>query len=187
MFAFVACGNNTSTPKCGDKDVQEKLAEILTSHMEDTPLSRDIGLEKIVKGTKFQNFITDEVNDTRKKVTCKAHVKFDINVAKEFMYLISRGELKDTLEFKSGEKLTEKNIEEIFIRTAEKNKISDNMSKAQKEKIINEAKKKAKEFKEEMSRGAEEIMAAEEKEIKYTAQRTDDGNLIVKEIEDYYE
>lgn len=55
------------------------------------------------------------------------------------------------------------------------------MSKAQKEKIINEAKKKAKEFKEEMSRGAEE------KEIKYTAQRTDDGNLIVKEIEDYYE
>ncbi|WP_233706091.1 hypothetical protein [Helicobacter bilis] len=60
------------------------------------------------------------------------------------------------------------------------------MSKAQKEKIINEAKKKAKEFKEEMSRGAEE-MAAEEKEIKYTAQRTDDGNLIVKEIEDYYE
>ncbi len=187
VFAFVACGNNTSTPKCGDKDVQEKLAEILTSHMEDTPLSRDIGLEKIVKGTKFQNFITDEVNDTRKKVTCKAHVKFDINVAKEFMYLISRGELKDTLEFKSGEKLTEKNIEEIFIRTAEKNKISDNMSKAQKEKIINEAKKKAKEFKEEMSRGAEEIMAAEEKEIKYTAQRTDDGNLIVKEIEDYYE
>ena len=60
------------------------------------------------------------------------------------------------------------------------------MSKAQKEKIINEAKKKAKEFKEEMSRGAEE-MAVEEKEIKYTAQRTDDGNLIVKEIEDYYE
>ena len=60
------------------------------------------------------------------------------------------------------------------------------MSKAQKEKIINEAKKKAKEFQEEMSRGAEE-MAAEEKEIKYTAQRTDDGNLIVKEIEDYYE
>ena len=60
------------------------------------------------------------------------------------------------------------------------------MSKAQKEKIINEAKKKAKEFKEEMSRDAEE-MAVEEKEIKYTAQRTDDGNLIVKEIEDYYE
>ena len=60
------------------------------------------------------------------------------------------------------------------------------MSKAQKEKIINEAKKKAKEFKKEMSRGVEE-MAAEEKEIKYTAQRTDDGNLIVKEIEDYYE
>ena len=60
------------------------------------------------------------------------------------------------------------------------------MSKAQKEKIINEAKKKAKEFKEEMSRGAEE-MAAEEKGIKYTAQRTDDGNLIVKEIENYYE
>ena len=60
------------------------------------------------------------------------------------------------------------------------------MSKAQKEKIINEAKKKAKEFKEEMSRGVEE-MAVEEKEIKYTAQRTDDGNLIVKEIEDYYE
>lgn len=186
VFAFIACGNNTSTPKCGDKDVQEKLTEILKSHMEDTPFTRDIGMEKIVKGTKFQNFITDEVNDTRKKVTCKAHVKIDVNAAKDFMYLIGRVELKDTLEFKSGEELTEKNIEEIFIRTAEKNKISDNMSKAQKEKIINEAKKKAKEFQEEMSRGAEE-MAAEEKEIKYTAQRTDDGNLIVKEIEDYYE
>ncbi|WP_281651096.1 hypothetical protein [Helicobacter bilis] len=126
------------------------------------------------------------MNDTRKKVTCKAHVKIDVNAAKDLMYLIGRVELKDTLEFKSDEELTEKNIEEIFIRTAEKNKISDNMSKAQKEKIINEAKKKAKEFKEEMSRGAEE-MAVEEKEIKYTAQRTDDGNLIVKEIEDYYE
>ena len=126
------------------------------------------------------------MNDTRKKVTCKAHVKIDVNAAKDLMYLIGRVELKDTLEFKSDEELTEKNIEEIFVRTAEKNKISDNMSKAQKEKIINEAKKKAKEFKEEMSRGAEE-MAVEEKEIKYTAQRTDDGNLIVKEIEDYYE
>ncbi len=69
---------------------------------------------------KFQNFITDEVNDTRKKVTCKAHVKIDVNAAKDFMYLIGRVELKDTLEFKSGEELTEKNIEEIFIRTAEK-------------------------------------------------------------------
>lgn len=55
-----------------------------------------------------------------KRLTCKAHVKIDVNAAKDFMYLIGRVELKDTLEFKSGEELTEKNIEEIFIRTARK-------------------------------------------------------------------
>ena len=32
VFAFIACGNNTSTPKCGDKDVQEKLTEISKFH-----------------------------------------------------------------------------------------------------------------------------------------------------------
>ena len=32
VFAFIACGNNTSTPKCGDKDVQEELTEISKFH-----------------------------------------------------------------------------------------------------------------------------------------------------------
>ena len=57
------------------------------------------------------------------------------------------------------------------------------MSKAQKEKIRKEAKKKAKEFKEELLKKAEEMAKeSEEQEMKYTTQRTDDGNLIVKEL-----
>ena len=47
LLRFIICDKtNTSTPKCGDKDVQEKLTEILKSHMEDTLFTRDIGLEK---------------------------------------------------------------------------------------------------------------------------------------------
>ena len=186
-FAFVACGNNTSMPKCGDKDVQEKLREYLVKSMSSDNRFENVDkkdLEKFAKGMKLQNIITEETDETRKKVTCEANIKFDADAVKDFMYLGANAEIANLdLVLKSGEKLTEKNIEEIFMRAAEKYRISDDMSKSQKEEIRKEAKEMVKELRENISKEAEKMTKRlEEQELKYTAQRTDDGNLIVKEL-----
>ena len=173
-------------PKCGDKDVQEKLREdFLKFGLNDSNFKNADRkeLEKFAKSIKLQNIITEATDEARKKVTCKANIKLDADAAKDFMYLASQEKSKDMLEFKSGEKLTEKNIEEIFMRAAEKYRISDDMSKSQKEEIRKEVKEMAKEFREDLSKKAEEMVKHfEEEELEYTAQRTDDGNLIVKEL-----
>lgn len=191
-FAFVACGDSKSTPKCGDKDVQEKLREDFLKHGLNDSDFKNVDrkdLEKFAKSMKFQNIITEATDEARKKVTCKANVKFDADTFKDLIYLIGgQTELQDVIELKSGERLTEKNIEEIFVRTAEKNKINDSMTKAQKEEIRKEAKEIAKKTKEELSKHLEEgLKHLEEEELEYTAQRTDDGKLIVKELKDHDE
>lgn len=183
VFAFVACGDNTSMPKCGDKDVQEKfreevLGDIIASRYYYAELSEeDIG--NIAKNVRLHNIITEESDEAGKKVTCKANLKVDSSAAANSMYLVMErvNLFQNVLE--PREKITEKNYEEIIMRGARKLAADLDMDESQ-------AEFGAMGLKLQYSEDAF-VNKMEEKEIKYTAQRTDDGNLIVKEIEDYYE
>ncbi len=187
VFTFVAYGNNTSMPKC--TDVYEWFREETLNEVLGDDRFKNIDkkhVENLTKNFKFQNVITEETDEVQKKVTCRANVSIDIDTAKDLIYLAGQAQILKDLEFKSGEILTEKNIEEIFVRTAEKNQIKDSMSQAQKEEIRQEARGRAKDFKEFVSQNAGELARNfEENEIKYTAKRTDDGKLMVKELKGY--
>lgn len=137
-------------------------------------------MEKFVKTMKFQNIITDKTDETRRRVTCTANAKMDVDIAKDTGYLMMGSMLFKDVVVPEG-KITEQNIEEKFVKFAEKDKIKGDMSEAQKEEIREEArefKKMASEFAEEM------VTEAEERGLRYTAQRTDDGKLIAKTLDD---
>ena len=105
MFAFVACGNNTSTPKCGDKDVQEKIVEMILKEgigdfggiKEIESMIRNIDekdKDKLIKRMGLQNIITEETDEAKKKVTCKANLKIDIDTLKDIKLFSFREHFK---------------------------------------------------------------------------------------------
>lgn len=161
--------------------MQEKLKEALWQKELGALsfLSADVDVKdtgKLVKGTKLQNIITEKADEAGKQVTCKANLKVDTDVAKYIMYMMMTitGGFKENL--KPGEKLTEKNFEEIFIRSIENEAMKEEgMSKGMREMAKGM-------FSEMIEDGAKRM----EKEVGYTAQRTDDGKLIIKLLGDHH-
>ena len=90
-FAFVACGDSKGTPKCDDKEVQKELGmKFVKIFGMGSDMSKDIDkkdVEKFVKSMKFQNTITEKVDEAQKKATCKTKIQMDLNAVEDFMYL----------------------------------------------------------------------------------------------------
>lgn len=196
-FRESAVSLNTDMPKIDDKEVQDKLREDFLDKMLVDKEFQGIdkkGLGKFVENIKFQNIATERIDEAQKQITCKVGIKIGANAAADLMYYIAETMLKDFL--KPGERVTENNLDEIINRmfesqiikeekeiTGESDEFLKSIYDSLREQIKEEIGKELKKFKKELAEQSNEMARRIAKEeTRYSIQRTDSGELIVKEL-----
>lgn len=156
MYGLVGCGGG-GMPSCSDKDVKEALQDKFKQLFKEESI-KDESMPDDIKDLMVENFsfdfdsfTTESSDEKAKKVTCKAKVKMEM-------------------------KLTDKALDKMIDSMLESDKdMPASLNNDEFKKVFKDQMKK--EFQKEFTK---QFGGVHEEEGKYTAQRTDDGKIVIE-------